>query len=306
MSKFFITGGAGFIGSHVAEELLKGGWGEVVIYDDLSGGFKRNLDALKGTFKLIKGDVRKYSKLEKSMKDADYVVHLAAFVSAFDSYNKPQLTHEINIQGTNNVLEAANNCGVRRVVLASSAAIYGTEANLPNTEALLPRPESPYAISKICNEYQAFMFTKIYGLKTVALRLFNVFGPRQSDTSQYSGVISRFLSAFQNKANPEIYGDGSQTRDFISVKDVARSIILALTNDRCGLGEVMNIGTGRETNLLQILTAFDEIYGVKQTRTFKPWRDGDIKRSVANVTRAKELLGFEAQISLKDGLRLMA
>lgn len=304
MTKILITGGAGFIGSHIAEELMRRNLGDVTIFDDLSSGFERNIAHIRRKVKFIRGDTRNMADIEGAMVGIEYVFHNAALVSAFDSYNKPELTREVNIVGTQNVLAAALNAGVKRVVLASSAAIYGPNAGLPNSEEMKPDPASPYAEAKLQNEIDAKEYAK-RGLGTVSLRYFNVFGPRQDPSSEYSGVISRFKEINKAGKTPVIYGDGSQTRDFIYVKDVAGANILAGLNKNCGNGEVFNIGTGRETSLLQLIDAFGKAMRRKIDPEFRPRRVGDIKRSVADVSLAKKVLGFEAETDFNSGIKLL-
>jgi UDP-glucose 4-epimerase len=294
MVRFFISGGAGFIGSHVAQTIVERALGEVVIFDDLSSGHEENIESIKKSVEFIKGDVRDLAKVEKACVGSDFVIHMAALVSAFDSYNRPRETNEINVIGTYNVLEAAHRCSAKRVVLASSAAIYGPDSELPNKESMLPKPVSPYAISKFCNEYHAKLFSKYMGLETVSLRLFNVYGLRQDPSSEYSGVISRLVDRIQSGQKPIVYGDGSQTRDFIFVKDVADAAILAATSDRCKRGEVFNLGTGKEVSLLMLVAALSEAFQKKIEVEFKDWRKDDIRKSVADVSKIKEVLGFQA------------
>jgi UDP-glucose 4-epimerase len=302
MPRYAITGGAGFIGSHIAEEIVVQGLGNVIVFDDLSSGHEHNLMHLKEHVHFIKGDIRDRAALETAFAGCDIVFHEAAFVSAFDSYNKPELTNEINVLGTMNVLDCALKAGVRRVVLASSAAVYGTESMLPNREDMPLGPESPYAIAKASDEFYARMFSRQKGLETVCLRYFNVFGPRQDPASEYSGVISRFLDAIRLSKRPVIYGDGLQTRDFIAVQDVARANILAAHAPACGAAEVINIGTGRETSLLDVLHALEKALGRELNAEFRASREGDIRRSVACVDRARERLQFEAQADFDAGV----
>lgn len=305
MTRFLITGGAGFIGSHIAERIVRDGLGDVTILDDLSSGFENNVAHIRDKLDLLIGDTRDLGDVEKAMAGADYVFHEAAFVSAFDSYNYPGKTNDINIQGTYNILDAASRCKVKRVVLASSAAIYGREPRIPNKEDMPPLPESPYAVAKICNEYHARMFSQLKGLETVCLRYFNVFGPRQDPSSEYSGVISRFVERIGNSEVPEIFGDGKQTRDFIYVGDVAVANIKAAFSKKCGRGEAINIGTGRETSLLQLIDALKTATGKNIEPVFKPAREGDIPRSLADVSAARELLGFKAETAFNDGIRTL-
>lgn len=300
---FLITGGAGFIGSHIAEEILRQGLGRVIVYDNLSSGFERNIRALGDDIEFVRGDVRDGSMLRKHLGGVDYVFHDAAFVSAFDSYNHPDLTNEINVGGTLNVLDAAVSMGVKKIVLASSAAIYGPKSQLPNEERMAPDPASPYATSKAEIETLAKAFSKKRGIETVCLRYFNVYGPRQDPMSEYSGVISIFADRIKQGLSPVIYGDGSQTRDFVFVRDVARANILATLSEKCKKGEVINIGTGREINLLEMGKAFGKAYEKDVKPEFRPWREGDIKRSVASIKLARSLLGFEPETGFETGIK---
>lgn len=306
MTRFLITGGAGFIGSHIAEQIVEKGLGEVVILDNLVSGYERNISHLGGGVTFVNGDTREPRDVERACVGIDFIFHEAAFVSAFDSYNKPELTEEINVGGTRNVLDAALKKGVRRVVLASSAALYGTKSELPNSEVMEPKPESPYARSKLQNEEDARAYAE-RGIETVCLRYFNVFGPRQDPGSEYSGVISRFVDRISAGHRPTIYGDGTQTRDFIFAGDVARANLIAATCKKCGSGEAINIGTGVERNLLELVDALKAVYGSDVAVEFKPWREGDIRRSVADVALARELLDFAAEVDFRTGIeRLVA
>ena len=218
MSTYLITGGAGFIGSHLAEDLLAGG-GRVRILDNLSSGHLENLAPLRDRIEFIHGDIRNPADLTAAMHGVRYVFHEAALVSVFDSIARPQDNHDINITGTLNVLQAAKNAGVQRLLFASSAAVYGNNPQLPKRESMSPEPESPYAIAKITGEYYLRVFSSLYGLETVILRYFNVYGPRQDPCSVYSGVISKFANTLANDQSPTIFGDGGQTRDFVFVHD---------------------------------------------------------------------------------------
>lgn len=303
MSKYLITGGAGFIGSHIADELVRCEMGEVIIYDNLSSGHRENIEHLGDKIQMIEGDVRDRDHLLRIMDGVDCVFHEAAFVSAFDSFNKIGLTNEVNLIGTVNVLESAKSAGARRVVLASSAAVYGNDASLPCVENAKVDPQSPYAITKVAGEFYARLFASSFGVETVCLRYFNVFGPRQDPSSEYSGVISRFFDAVLCKRRPVIFGDGKHTRDFIFVKDVARANILAANSDRCGKGEAINIGSGVETRLNGIIAAIEKAVGKEIEPLFKDARENDIRRSVAKVKLSKKLLGFKYETPFVDGIR---
>lgn len=303
MARFLITGGAGFIGSHIAEGILAQGLGDVLVFDDLSTGHADNIRHMKRGITFVQGDVRDEEALTKACEGVEVVFHEAAFVSAFDSFNKTEFTEDINVGGTLNVLKAAGETGVRRVVLASSAATYGPKSILPNREDMDPAPGSPYADSKIEGERLARRFAEERGLETVCLRYFNVYGPRQDPSSEYSGVISRFVEAAGRGEAPVIYGDGKQTRDFIYAGDVARANILAAFSERTGKGEAINIGTGRETSLLDIIDALGNALDRKIEPRFEPVREGDIPRSVADVSRAREILDFTAEVDFTEGIR---
>lgn len=303
--KYLITGGCGFIGSHIAEELIKDG-DEVRVYDNLSSGYKHNIDPFGDKVEFIEADVRDPERLVEAAKGVDGIFHEAALVSVFESVEKPEANHEINITGTMNVLLAARENKVKRVLVASSAAIYGNDPALPKKEDMLPVPESPYALAKICDEYYLTVFHKLYGIETVSLRYFNVYGPRQDPSSMYSGVISKFNDVLAKGDQPMIFGDGLQSRDFVFVKDVARANLLAMRSEMVGKGEVFNIATGRRVDLLELLSALGEVYGVRPEPVFKEERKGDVKHSLADVSKAKEVLGYEPKFTLVEGLRALA
>lgn len=302
--KYFITGGCGFIGSHIAEELVNKGE-TVVIYDDLSSGYEHNIAHIRDKCTFIKGDIRNYPLLKESMQGAQYVFHEAALVSVFDSVNRPEDNNSINITGTMNVLLAARDNQVKRVVLASSAAVYGNDPTLPKQEDMLPQPASPYAIGKITGEYYLQVFAELFNVETVCLRYFNVFGPRQDPSSMYSGVISKFTDVLKNKDTPTIFGDGKQTRDFVFVKDIVQGNMLAMHSDKVGKGEVFNIATNQTTDLLTLLSTINEILGLDIQPEFKEVRAGDIRHSYASIEKAKTVLEYEPKFSLKEGLTLL-
>jgi len=234
---------------------------------------------------------------------AGCVFHEAALVSVFESVDKPRDNHEINVTGTFNVLAAARDARAQRVIMASTAAIYGNRPEVPKREEMLPEPESPYGLAKLAGEYYLSIFARLYGLETVALRYFNVYGPRQDPRSMYSGVISRFVEALRTGTAPVVCGDGEQTRDFVYVKDVVAANLLAATSSKVGAGQVINIGTGRQTSLLGLLRTLKRVSRRRFTTEFQPARKGDVRHSVAAVGRARALLGYKPAYSLEQGLR---
>jgi len=236
------------------------------------------------------------------MQGADYVFHEAALVSVFDSVEKPQENHEINLTGTLNVLQAARDAGAQRVVLASSAAVYGNDPVLPKREDMVPCPESPYGLAKIGKEYYARVFSKLYGLPAISLRYFNVYGPRQDPRSPYSGVISVFVDRVINGAEVKIFGDGQQSRDFVFVKDVVQANLKAMRAPELRGGEVFNVATGLQTTLLQLLATINEINGSQIVPGFEDERGGDIRHSVADISFAQSELGYEPAHSLAEGI----
>jgi UDP-glucose 4-epimerase len=301
MANYFVTGGCGFIGSHIAEALVDNEQ-NVIIYDDLSSGYERNIAGFRDKITFIEADIRDVRSLTDAMQGMDYVFHEAALVSVFDSVERPVENHDINITGTLNVLVAARECGVKRVVMASSAAVYGDDPALPKTEEMIPCLESPYALAKIVNEYYMRVFANLYGLETVSLRYFNVYGPRQDPSSMYSGVIAKFSDDILSGRNPTVFGDGLQTRDFIFVKDVVEANFLAMNNHNLGKGEVFNIATGRRISLLDLLDILKDLVGKNVNPQFKDARHGDVRHSVADITQAQRELGFTSRHDLREGL----
>ena len=300
MINSLVTGGAGFIGSYLVRALLERG-DHVRVLDNFSTGKRENLLGLGGQLEILEGDLRNPIQVAEAVKGIDFVFHQAAFVSVPLSVLDPQTCFDINVQGTLNVLEAARDRGVQRVVIASSAAVYGEPEILPLTEATHPRPLSPYAASKLVNEVYAGMFTHAYGLPVVALRYFNVYGPHQSPKSDYAAAIPIFIRRLLDGQAPEVFGDGLQRRDFIYVSDIARANLLAASAPQAA-GEVFNICTGQETTLLDLLETLAQIIPEAPAPRFKPPRPGDIHASLGEPQRAAELLEFSPQIPLLQGL----
>jgi UDP-glucose 4-epimerase len=301
MSTFLVTGGAGFIGSHIVQHLDRDGH-RVRVLDNISTGKRENLLKASEQVEIIEDDVCNVSAVRKAVKDVDYIIHLAAQVSVPLSIDDPATTEEINSQGTLNVLMAARDENVKRFVLASSCAVYGDNPNLPLHEDLRPAPLSPYAITKLAGEHYCQVFHGLYGLPTVALRFLNVFGPGQSSNSAYAAAIPKFFEAITNGHQPTVYGDGEQTRDFIYVENIVKANMLACTC-KDAVGQVINIGSGIETSLNQLLKTIGKIAGYEAKPIYAPPRQGDIRNSVGDVTLARKLLGFECRIDLEEGLR---
>jgi nucleoside-diphosphate-sugar epimerase len=300
-----VTGGAGFIGSHIAERLL--GEGHAVrIYDNFSSGKRANVDVLGAHphLEVIEADVRDAAALERAAEGCDVVFHEAAVVSVPYSVAHPQETHDVNIQGTLNVLHAARARGVKRVVFACSAAIYGEEPTLPKRETMAPAPMSPYGVEKIAGEYYLQTWSKLYGVDTVSLRYFNVFGPRQDPTSAYSGVISIFVDRALKGEAPTIFGDGEQCRDFVYVDNVVDANLRAATApaERVS-GRAYNVACGERTTLKALLATIERIVGTQVGAKYAPGRAGDIKDSLADIARAREELGYSPKVGLEEGLR---
>lgn len=302
MGKTLITGGCGFIGSHIAEALVAEGV-QVRVFDNFSSGKRENLKGFGDGVDIVRGDIRDPEVLRGAMSGVDHVFHEAALVSVAVSVEQPEDNDAINIRGTLNVLQAARAAGVKRVVLASSAAVYGNNPALPKREDMLPEPESPYALGKLAGEYYLRLYSRLYGVETVALRYFNVFGPRQDGKSMYSGVISRFTDDIRAGRAPTIFGDGEQTRDFVFVKDVVQANLLAMRSKAVGNGEVLNVATGSQISLLQLWEALRGITGSRLVPSFKEARQGDIRHSLADIGKISRTLGYQPQYGLEYGLK---
>jgi UDP-glucose 4-epimerase len=308
-SKVLVTGGAGFIGSHIVDRLFAEGF-ETTVVDDLSSGRMENLSKCTGkrNFHFVKGDIRDWVFLKDVVKDVDAVFHEAALVSVARSIKEPLLTEEINVVGTLNVLKAASDCGVRRVVFASSAAVYGNAECQKIDEDASANPMSPYGVSKLAGEFYAKYFYGVHGLETVSLRCFNAYGPRQSldPGSSYSGVISIFLDALLGNSSPRIFGDGEQTRDFVFVEDIVEANMLAL-NSKNAPGQVFNVGSGKSVSINQVAETLKKVLGTAGLQnTYADPRPGDIRHSCADITKARKILGFEPRFSFDEGLRELA
>lgn len=301
-SKVLVTGGAGFIGSNLADELIRQG-AKVSIIDDFSTGSRENLEEIEGDFNFYHGDINDESLLKEALAGVEVVFHQAALPSVPRSVESPAETHRVCVDGTFNVLLAAKECGVRRFVYAASSSAYGDQPTLPKVETMRPDPLSPYAVAKLTGELYCRSFNNVYGMETMALRYFNVFGPRQNPSSMYSGVISRFIDALMTGTTPVIFGDGEQSRDFTFVANVVDANIRA-SQAAEGLGQTLNVANGDRVSLNQLLDVLKKITDNPDvTADHKPVRTGDVKHSQADNRRAVEWLGYQELVGLEEGLR---
>jgi nucleoside-diphosphate-sugar epimerase len=297
-----VTGGAGFIGSHIAAALCNSG-ARVRVLDDLSTGHRENLEEIGSDIDFIQGSVADEDVVRKALEGAEVVFHEAAIPSVPRSVESPRQTHIASVDGTFSLLLAAREQKVRRVVYAASSSAYGDQPTLPKSEQMLPDPLSPYAVAKLVGEYYCRVFTRVYGLETVALRYFNVFGPRQDPTSQYSGVVSRFISALLSNETPMIFGDGEQSRDFTYIENVVAANLSAADAPEAS-GKVINVANGERITLNQLLAVLKELTGKENVNAeYAAARVGDVKHSLADNTMARELLGYECKVGLREGLK---
>lgn len=304
--KHLVTGGAGFIGSHIVSALLEQG-ASVRVLDNFSTGRRENVEGLIRQFgrdqlEVLEGDVRSASDVGEAVRGVDVIFHSAAFVSVPQSMDEPQECFDVNVTGTSLLLDAARRAGVRRVVVASSAAVYGESDALPLVEETPLQPKSPYALSKRVNEMYAELFTSAFGFEVVALRYFNVYGPRQRPDSMYAAAVPIFARRLLDGKPVTVFGDGGQTRDLINVRDVVRANLIASEHPRAA-GHAFNVCTGVETRLLDLIKVLYDLFPNAPAPEFAAPRAGDIYRSVGSPQKAKEMLGFEAQVSLEDGLK---
>jgi len=299
--RYLVTGGAGFIGSNTVDELVRRGHG-VVVVDDLSAGKEENLADSRSKITFMKGSITDLETVQRATQQADYVIHLAARTSVPRSVKDPLETNRVNIEGTLNVLLAARDNKVRRVVIAASSSAYGETPTLPKKETMQPVPISPYGVTKYVAELYAFVFGRCYGLETVCLRYFNIFGPRQDPDSPYSGVLSRFATAFLDSEQPVVFGDGEQTRDFTYVENAVQANLLACEAPDVG-GQTFNVGTGARISLNRTLELLRKISGKHLQAKYDPPREGDIRDSQADISRAKQSLGYEPSVEFEEGLQ---
>ena len=298
--RYLVTGGAGFIGSNTVDELVRRGH-SVVVLDDLSSGKEENLADIRSKITFVKGSITDLEVMQKAIHQAEYVIHLAARTSVPRSVKDPLDTNKINVEGTLNVLLAARDNKVKRVVFAASSSAYGETPTLPKVETMQPYPISPYGVSKYVGELYAQTFGRCYGLENVCVRYFNIFGPRQDPDSPYSGVLSRFSAAFLEDQQPCVYGDGEQTRDFTYVDNAVQANLLACEAPGAS-GEVFNIGTGARISLNYTLECFRRISGKNFQAKYEPAREGDIRDSQADISKAREVLGYEPTVMFDEGL----
>jgi UDP-glucose 4-epimerase len=296
-----VTGGAGFIGSNLVHTLINEGY-KVRVLDNFSTGKFENIETVIKNIDLIVGDLCREDDVRRAVKGVDIVFHQAALPSVPRSVADPYTTNRVNIEGTLNVFLAARDSGVKRVVYASSSSVYGSNEKLPKEETMLTRPMSPYAASKLAKEVYGRIFYDLYGLETVGLRYFNVFGPRQNPESQYAAVIPKFITALLKGKSPDIYGDGEQSRDFTYISDVVKANLLAARGSGAA-GEVFNIARGTKINLNELLNLLKKITGSKAEAAYAASRPGDVKHSLAAIEKAQSILGYRPEVSLEAGLR---
>lgn len=300
MASFLVTGGAGFIGSNITETLVKQGE-RVRVLDNFSTGFRKNLAGLEGSVEIIDGDLRDPESVQAAVEGIDYVLHQGALPSVPRSITAPFTSNAVNVDGTLNLLIAARHAGVKRVVAASSSSVYGDTPTLPKREDMMMNPLSPYAVSKLATEQYCKAFFTSYGLETVALRYFNVFGPRQNPASQYAAVIPKFIQMALKGEQPVIYGDGEQSRDFTFVDNVVQANLLAARTPGIG-GRIYNVAANGSYTLLKVIEMIAAELGVEITPRFEPARAGDIKHSWADIDRAKNDMGYSVKVSFEEGI----
>jgi UDP-glucose 4-epimerase len=303
MANVLVTGGAGFIGSNLTEALLQRGH-FVRVLDDFSTGKRENLifDKAFPSLEIIEGDIRDYSTCQKAMEGMEYIFHQAALPSVQRSVEDPETSNAVNVGGTLNILLAAKKTGVKRVIYASSSSVYGDTPSLPKHEEMPSNPLSPYALQKYIGEQYCRLFYQLYGLEAVSLRYFNIFGPKQDPNSIYSAVIPKFIDALLQGRPPIIFGDGEQSRDFTYIENVVQANLLAVSTEHLH-GETINIACGKRISLNQLLNFLKEILGSKQSPIYEEARKGDVRHSLADIHKGKEILNYEPTVGIEIGLK---
>ncbi|MFH1856839.1 MAG: SDR family oxidoreductase [Candidatus Omnitrophota bacterium] len=301
MKKILVTGGAGFIGSNIVEELIKKENYDVIVYDNFSTGKEENIKPFLRKIKLIEGDIENSALLKKALKNVDYVLHQAALRSVPKSIDNPINFNNVNVCGTLNVLLASREMGVKKVVFASSSSVYGSVEKLPIKESFYPKPISPYSASKLAAEHYCYVFYKLYNVPTVILRYFNVFGPRQPLETKYAMAIPRFITNMLKNQSPPVHDDGEQSRDFTYVKDIVRANLLALESENAD-GEIFNVASGKRYTILELVNCLNSLLKRNIKPTFIAHRKGDVRHTHADITKIKNLLGYEPSFDFKEGL----
>jgi len=302
--QFLVTGGAGFIGSNLVAELVRRGE-RVRVFDNFATGKRENIAEFVGDLEIMEGDLRDLEAVRQAVNGVSYILHQGALPSVQRSLENPLTVYEVNTRGTLNLLSAAREAGVRRVIYASSSSVYGDNPVLPKMEELLPSPKSPYAASKLASEHLCQVFSKVYDLETVILRYFNVFGPQQDPASPYAAVVPKFIQALLKGERPIIYGDGLQSRDFTYVANVVQANLLALEAEEVA-GQIFNIACGARYNLLELVRALVSILGTEVEPIHVPPRVGEVRHSQADITKAARMLGYKARVKLEEGLQQTA
>ncbi|HAV92533.1 TPA: LPS biosynthesis protein WbpP [candidate division WOR-3 bacterium] len=302
MSRILVTGGAGFIGSNLAKYLLQDG-NSVRILDNFSTGKRENLNGIMDRIELIEGDIRSYHTVMKSLSDIDYVFHEAALPSVPRSIYDPITSNDVNIVGTLNLLQCSKDMGVKKFIFASSSSVYGDNMELPKRETMKPLPKSPYALTKLTGEHYCSIFYKIYGMPTISLRYFNVFGPNQDPTSQYSAFIPKIFKALKEKGKITVFGDGEQTRDFTYIENVVNANILSLSSNEDSYGEYFNVATGKSISVNEIIKYVFEASKMKADVEYAPPRTGDVRDSLADISKISSNLKYFVSVHARDGLK---
>jgi nucleoside-diphosphate-sugar epimerase len=301
MPTYLVTGGAGFVGSSITEELLAKGE-TVRVLDDFSSGRRQNLEGLKGKLEIIEGTITDPETVAKSMKGVDVVFHEAAIPSVARSVENPQRSVFVGVQGTTVVLDCARLEKVKRVIFAASSSAYGNTEVLPKVETMAPAPLSPYAVAKLTSEHMMRVFARLYGIETVSLRYFNVFGPKQDPTSHYAAVVPNFITAALKNTRPIVFGDGEQTRDFCFIENTVSANLLAANAKNKLSGEVVNIACGDRISLNELIGLIGDITTTKLDADYKPERAGDVRDSLADISAAAKLIGYEPRVKVREGL----